>query len=297
MDENNLKKEILRTIIWFDLFSHPLSSWELFKFLNFKIDYNNFLLILPKFFKELKIKNIHSFWCLEGRDDIIIERFKRFNYFKNKIKKAEKFTKIISFFPAIQGIFVSNIIGDHNLKKGSDIDFFIITKSGKIWLTRFFCAFIAKILGLRPNKRTKENKICLSFYIDESNLNLEPYLYNEKDWYFVYWLASLEPIFFRKNILDKFWSNNIWLNKYLPNLLINYDSFQGNKKSQNIKINIIEKIFKKIQLSIMPQKLKEQSSEKMGVILEDHIIKLILNDKRPSFINKFNEISQSLDDK
>ncbi|HOZ53687.1 MAG TPA: hypothetical protein PK142_03350 [bacterium] len=297
MDENNLKKEILRTIIWFDLFSHPLSSWELFKFLNFKIDYNNFLLILPKFFKELKIKNIHSFWCLEGRDDIIIERFKRFNYFKNKIKKAEKFTKIISFFPAIQGVFVSNIIGDHNLKKGSDIDFFIITKSGKIWLTRFFCAFIAKILGLRPNKRTKENKICLSFYIDESNLNLEPYLYNEKDWYFVYWLASLEPIFFRKNILDKFWSNNIWLNKYLPNFLINYNNFKEEIVGKDFKISGAEKMFQSFQLKIMPNELKEQSLDRSGVILGDHIIKLILDDKRPEFIDKFAKATQFLEDK
>lgn len=297
MDENNLKKEILRTIIWFDLFSHPLSSWELFKFLNFKIDYNNFLLILPKFFKELKIKNIHSFWCLEGRDDIIIERFKRFNYFKNKIKKAEKFTKIISFFPAIQGVFVSNIIGDHNLKKGSDIDFFIITKSGKIWLTRFFCAFIAKILGLRPNKRTKENKICLSFYIDESNLNLEPYLYNEKDWYFVYWLASLEPIFFRKNILDKFWSNNIWLNKYLPNFLISYNNFKEEIVDKDFKISGAEKMFQSFQLKIMPNELKEQSLDRSGVILGDHIIKLILDDKRPEFIDKFAKATQFLEDK
>ena len=297
MDENDLKKEILKTIIWFDLFSHPLSSWELFRFLSIKIDFNDFLAALSSLSAESSIKNIYSFWCLAGRENIIEERFKCFNYFKHKIKRAKRFTKIISFFPFIRGVFIGNIIGDHNLRMGSDIDFFIITKNGKIWITRFFCTFIAKFLGLRPNKKTKENKICLSFYIDESNLNLEKYLYSKNDKYFIYWLANLEPIFFKKDILNKFWFNNIWLNKYLPNFLINYDSFQGNKESQNIKINIIEKIFKKIQLNIMPKKLKEQSSEKMGVILEDHIIKLILNDKRSSFINKFNKISQSLDDK
>lgn len=297
MDENNLKKEILRTIIWFDLFYHPLSSWELFKFLNIKVDYNDFLVALSSLSAESKIKDVYSFWCLSGRENIIEERFKRFNYFKYKIKRAKRFTKIISFFPVVKGVFIGNIIGDHNLRKGSDIDFFIITKNGKIWITRFFCTFIAKFLGLRPNKKTKENKICLSFYIDESNLNLEKYLYSKNDKYFIYWLANLEPIFFRKDILNKFWFNNVWLNKYLPNFLINYDSFRGDKESQNIKINIIEKIFKKIQLNIMPKKLKEQSLEKMGVILEDHIIKLILDDKRPDFINKFAETIQFLEDK
>ena len=297
----DIKKEILKTIIWFDFFCHPLSSWELFKFLNIKIDYNIFLVALSELSGEFKIVNINSFWCLAGREDIVEERFKRFNYFKFKIKKAKRFTKLISFLPSIQGVFISNIVGDHNLKKGSDIDFFIITSTGKIWLTRFFCTFVAKILGLRPNRKTKENKICLSFYIDDSNLNLEPYLYNEKDWYFIYWLAGLELIFSKQEFLNKFWDNNAWLNKYLPNFFIKQNNIQNKKNSKKenkkVKISFIENFFKKIQLKIMPQKLKEQSLDSLGVILGDHIIKLILDDKRPYFIDKFDRAIDFIENK
>lgn len=294
---NNIKKEILKTIIWFDLFSHPLSSWEVFKFSNIKIEYDDFLLALSELSEESKIKNIHSFWCLVGRENIIEDRFKYFNYFKYKIKKAKIFTKIISFLPSVYGVFIGNIIGDHNLRKGSDIDFFIITSNNKIWLTRFFCTLLAKSLGLRPNKKTKENKICLSFYISESNLNLEPYLYNEEDRYFIYWLAGLEPIFFREDILIKFWSNNIWLKKYLPNFFVIDNYTEKKEKNKNIKMGTLEKMFKKIQLKIMPIRLKEQSLSGLGVVLEHNIIKLILDDKRPDFIEKFNESTKFLGDR
>lgn len=232
---------------------------------------------------------------------IISERFKRLNYFNAKIKKAIVFTRLISFFPFVKGVFVSNIIGDHNLRKESDIDFFIISSPSSIWITRFFCTFWAKILGLRPNSKTKENKICLSFYISSDNLNLEKYLYNSQDFYFIYWLAGLEPIFFRSSVYQSFWKSNAWLEKYLPNFC--FPVFNSDLKIKrntwlrfDFFVHYFNAVLKKYQLKIMPQQLKEQCGQSSGVVLDDNIIKLFLEDKRPIFIDKFDSMLKSYEE-
>ena len=281
----SIKKEILKTITFFDFFSQPLSFWELFKFLEIKVKLSELDLNLENLIVEEKIASQDGFYYLKGQDHLVDLRFRRFNYFQAKLKKARNFSRIIAWWPGISGIFLSNIIGDHNLREGSDLDLFIITKNKRIWLSRFFCVLVAKILNRRPNKKTKKDKICLSFYIDDLNLDLEKYLYSQEDRYFIYWLANLEALFFRKDILEHFQINNIWLNKYLPNLKINLSAVSSSIKPR--RTLILEGFLKKLQIKIMPKKLKLQAQERLGVILEDDIIKLILDDKRPAFIEKF----------
>lgn len=319
INNENIKKEVLRTVIWFDLFFHPLTSFEVFKFLKISSNYNEVLLILSELSSENKIINKDGFWCLINREEIIKDRFKRLNYFKLKIKRAKKFVKFISVFPFVRGVAVANIIGDHNLKKGSDVDLFIISSANKIWLCRFFCTFLAKILGLRPNRKTKQDKICLSFYVSEDNLNLEKYLYNNKDLYFIYWFTGLQPIFFKTGVWEKFWQENIWLKKYLPNFsfpltnnIIKNNRYYFNapyscvhhsciiarllrrrnsKQRSDNSSSWMENTFRKIQLKLMPTELKDQfynsGYKSTGVILSNNIIKLFLEDKRPFFIDQY----------
>lgn len=289
-ENKNLKAEIFKTMIWFDLFSHPLTVYEIFKYVNYPCKLNDIIIELENLSDKIKYKN--GFYYLAGREEIVEERFRRLNYFKKKIKRAKRFSKLISKIPSVLGVAVSNIIGDHNLKDGSDIDFFIITKSGKIWLTRFFCTFLAKILHLRPNIKTKKDKICLSFYVSSDNLNLEKYLLNSKDLYFIYWLSGLEIIYDKKNIFTKFYQENNWVKKYLPNfseLLSSNRDFVNQPQFKIVSPGFCEKTLKKFQLKIMPKKLKDQVGKSSGVVLDDKIIRLFLSDKRQFFIKKYEE--------
>ena len=236
IEDKNLRAEIFKTMIWFDLFSHPLTVYEIFKYVNYSCKLNDVIIELENLSDKIKHKN--GFYYLASREEIVEERFRRLNYFKKKIKRAKRFSKLINKIPSVWGVAASNVIGDHNLKESSDIDFFIITSPGKIWLTRFFCTFLAKILHLRPNNKTKKDKICLSFYVSSNNLNLEKYLLNHKDLYFVYWLAGLEVIYSKKNIFDRFYQENSWLEKYLPNFYNSLNSSElNNFKDDSPKIN------------------------------------------------------------
>ncbi|MCK9439286.1 MAG: hypothetical protein WCY43_01735 [Patescibacteria group bacterium] len=306
----NLKLVIIKTLVFFDLFNQPLSLFEIYKYLNIKAELFEILDCLENL--KDKIENKDGFYYLQGREKLVKERFKKYNYFKRKTKKAFLFSKLISFFPTVRGVAVSNIIADHNLRDESDIDLFIISSKNKIWLTRFFCVSLAKFLNLRPNRKTKKDKICLSFYVSEGNLNLEKYLYNQKDLYFIYWLIGLQILVNKGGVFNRLELENKWIKKYLPNIgetifssiVPIKDDFQlfldldinpsklpqvqdwKNKKNKDSK-GFFENLSKKIQLKIMPNELKSKECDFGGVILKDDIIKLFLEDKRPEFIERF----------
>ncbi|MFA5420796.1 MAG: hypothetical protein WC280_02105 [Patescibacteria group bacterium] len=282
-----IEREILKTLVFFDVFSQPLSEFEIYNYLNFKCDFFDLQKSLESLGDRICFQD--GFYFLPGKEHIISERFKRYNYFKRKIKIAKRFSSLISIIPFIKGVAVSNIISSHNLKNDSDIDFFIITSSNRIWLARFFCTGIAKILNLRPNKKTKKDKICLSFYISEDNLALKKYLYSEDDLYFIYWIIGLEFLFDRDNIFKSLKEQNAWLENYLPNSYKVEDVVLNKVNLSDKNIGLLEKLARKIQMRIMPEKLKCQNCDLGGVILGDDIIKLFLEDKRPLFIEKFKD--------
>jgi hypothetical protein len=284
--QEKIKKDIIETIIWFSLFRQALSSYEVYKFMRTSASYSEVLACL-----ENEVKSEKGFFYLDPHLDIVNDRLKKLNYFKKKTKKARRFSRFVSFWPFIEGIAVANIIGDHNLREGSDIDIFVISSPGKAWLSRFVCAFSAKILGLRPNLKTKKDKICLSFYISSDNLNLKRQLYSPEDLYFVYWIANLEIIYNKDNIFAHFYRANNWIKEYLPNFNFpEKEKYSSDEKRENFsKTSFMERFSKFLQLKIMPKKLKEKKGDSGGVVLSDNIIKLFLEDKRPFFIERYNK--------
>lgn len=287
--ENNLKKAIVKTLVYFDLFYYPLTAYETWQYLSKKTDFLTCKKTLDSLVHENKISEKESFYFLKNREELIDYRSKRYHFANRKIKIARKTIKLFKFIPWVKFVALSNLIGRHNMRDASDIDLFIVTSKNRLWLTRFFCAGLMKLLNRRPNKKTKRDKICLSFYVDSDHLNLEDLtLKDENDFYFYYWLAGLYPLYDKSYYHFFLISNNQWLKKYLPNMdlfLINsvYSPKEINDKRKNIIFNFFERIIGNFQKKIMPRNLKEQANINSKVVIKEGILKLYLVDRREEF--------------
>lgn len=287
--ENNLKKSILKTLVYFDLFYYPLTAYETWQYLPEKTDYLTCKKTLDSLVDENKISQKESFYFLKNKENLIDYRNNRYHFANRKIKIAKKTVKLFKYIPWVKFIALSNLIGRHNMRDGSDIDLFIIGSKNRIWLTRFFCAGLMKLLNKRPNKKTKRDKICLSFYVDSDNLNLKDLsLKNNNDYYFYYWLAGLYPLYDKDFYHYYLLSNNEWLRKYLPNMdfnLLNSVYKPKNKKTKktNIILNLVENILAGLQKRIMPKKLKDEANSGSKVVIKQGVIKLYLVDRREEF--------------
>lgn len=299
MSEFNLSKdqekerELFEIIVFFDLFNFPLTFYEIKKYLEVKEKVNDLYQLLENLITRHKIEVKNGFYFLKNREEIVGIRRNRYNYSLRKIKIAKKFARIFALLPFIQTIYLVNSIGAYNLRDNSDIDFFIITKKERIWLSRFFTAGLAKILHKRPNKKTKRDKICLSFYLAEDNLDLSKLKLSDSDPYFDYWERNLYLLVNKKNGAHE----RLIRENNLEHFYNNIDLKESRKKSVSPGIlasffKHLEGLAKSLQLRIMPHELQVAASlarEDGGVIIKDDIIKLYLKDRRLEIRKKYEQ--------
>jgi len=271
--------EIKKVIVFFNLFDFPLTPYEIFIHLGLKYSLAEIILALDSLRTVFDNKN--GFYFLKGRESLVQLRQERYNYAVRKLKIARRYAKIFARLPFIRVISSANVIGAHNMRDEGDIDLFIISALGRIWLSRFFCAGIAKILNKRPTQKIKRDKLCLSFYISEDNLNLNSLKIKPEDPYFDYWLKTMVLLYNKKGTYENFLlANNL---RGGENIL--KDELAGKR---SIIFDYLEKIVKKWQLRIMSEPLKLVLESSKGKFINDQILKLYWRDRNAEILEKLN---------
>lgn len=294
--QNNLEKSILATIAYFDVFDYPLTIVEIWKWL-YEKDFGGNSLSVGTIWKELEnnqlikslVENRQGFYFLKNRGDLVELREARYVLGAKKIKRARKVARFLKFIPGIKMIAICNSLAWANAREESDIDFFIVTTPNKIWTTRFWAAGVLQIFGLRPNRKSNRDKICLSFFVDEASLNLEPLSASAPDVYLVYWIVQLHPLFDCGGVYQNFWQSNNWVKKFLPNV------FPKGGKAKNDKIyspgaaGFMEKFFHWLQLKILPKNLRAMANLDSKVVITDKVLKFHSNDRRDEYKKMWEE--------
>lgn len=282
---DQLREVIIKTIAFFDMFDYPLTAYEIYFYLDKRVPLKDIVEVLP-IISKVDLKN--GFYFLSEREEIITIRQKRHNYSVRKIKIALRFIRLFSILPFIRVIALANSIGQHNLRDESDIDLFIITSARRVWLTRFFCASLTKLLNRRPTEKNKQDKICLSFYISTEHLNLKHLKLPSGDPYFEYWQRSLVLLYNKDKTYENFLRANNLLN-LSDNNLEKVSDFQPTPKKESQTLNQLENFLKKYQLKIMPLALRAVNNLSTGVVTSASVIKLYAPDRRQEYFDKYEQ--------
>jgi hypothetical protein len=324
-----MREQILLTLRYFDLFDYPLKKEEIWQWLIghqntrtqehqntlyyegtgqaenqvtqrrgrigdaesvSKEDMNRELKFL---LEEKLVEGKEGFYFLQGRGEIIEIRKKREEISLGKIKKAERVSRILALIPGVKMMAVCSNLGYLNADEEADIDFFIVAEKGKIWSVRFWSTLTMKLLRQRPQRGKTRNKICLSYFVTEDNLNLEATAISEVDYHLVYLVAQYLLIYDENNYWEVFVQENRWLNKFLPNFeyresakrfLIKSKFLWLKKLIHKTTLPFEEKLYRWIQLKIMPRELKEAAArEDKKVIINERMLKLHVNDRRADY--------------
>ena len=259
---NDLEKSILSTLVYYDILGCPLTSWEVFKYLNkkgdFKVDLNEVLNILDNSSELSKVINQkNGLYFLKGRQKIVKQRIERQIISDKKWKKARRIIRFLQLIPYIRMVVVSGSLAMNNAKEESDIDLLIIAQSGRIWTSRAFTTLFMHIIGQRRHGNLTKNRFCLNHYITDQSLKI-PWqsLYNAQTY------AHLVLVWERKGLYKKFQKANQWINNYLvnyPTIEKGYlTTIESNKPFESIRKlrekildtwfgNVLEYFLKKIQ--------------------------------------------------
>lgn len=296
---SDLEKSILKTLAYFDIFDYPLTLLEIYKWLYCPPPGSTLLSVSQALDGEnlkSEAESKNGFYFLRGRQNIIGTRLSRYRLAEKKFKIALKTGRWLKWLAFMRMIAVCNNAGYNNAAPSSDIDFFIIVKKGRLYFTRLWVTLLVAGLGRRRHAKKIADRVCLSFYITDSHLDLSDIALKPADIYLVYWLATLAPIY-DSGAYAQFLLANGWLKDYLPN-------FYGTALSWRRKIDDkfclkltkgfgerffsgflgkgLEALAKYFQLSKM-KKNPSFAGDGLKVIISDSMLKFHENDRRREY--------------
>ena len=231
--EPTLAQSVFKTLAFFDIFHYPLTREELFQYLwqaPQNLSYADFVSQFEHILHTDLIESVEAkdgYYFFTGRSDSIAKRERKIFYTEEKIKIAKRAARKLRYLPFVEGMFVCNLL-PIVVKPSSDIDVLIIAKEHRIWLVRFLSSVVLTIFCLRPtnfglhffSKNTQKSmtdKICLSFYLTKSHLDLSAICVEGDDVYQAYWNTTLVPLYDRAAVYPQFQKQNTWVQKYVSN--------------------------------------------------------------------------------
>ena len=253
-------KVVLKTLLYSDIFDYPLRKEEIWDFLisEKEIDKKDFLSGLTK---DMNIQKQEKFYFIKGREELVSLRKNREAFSLEKIKKENSIARFLSLIPTVKFIGISGSLALKNSNPEEDIDFFVITAGGSLWVTRFLMVTILKVLRKYREKKSLnvKDKICLNMFISEDSLQLSK---QRQNLFTAHEVIQVLPVFSRDHTYEKFLRNNKWIGNFLVNFKAKKPSIE--KEDSKALINFLkltESVFYKLQLFLMK---KDITSEEVG---------------------------------
>ncbi len=229
----SLEFSILSTLEYFSLFKYSLLPEEIYRFLSLSCSRKDvdFQLVEMLSRKTVFISK-EGFYSNINNPDWSIERKKGNSRAENLLKRSHRFVKVISSFPFVLSIAISGSLSKYYADMDADIDYFIITKKNRLWITRTLLHFYKKLTFISGH----EHYYCMNYFVDETDLEID-----QKNIYSAIETVTLLPVY-NKELLLKLKVENSWIKKYLPNENFEQDCrFVLGTKNEPIK-NFIERI-------------------------------------------------------
>lgn len=198
---------VLHTLMYFDIFRHPLTVDEIHRNCQWQsCSLTDIAVALESLSQCGIIGNAEGFWFLSGNEKNISLRLERQERALQFQSKAKKYSRFIASFPFVRGVSVSGSLSKGTMDKNGDIDYFIITEPGRLWVARTLLVLYKKIFLLNSKKY-----FCVNYFIDAERLTIP-----DRNLFVATEIAFLRPMVNRK-LYEEFFRSNKWVNLMYPN--------------------------------------------------------------------------------
>jgi hypothetical protein len=202
-----LKYSILKTLAYFDMFNYPLSENEILFFCDKAVSIDDIKISLADMSADGSIFLCNGFYSLHNGTVLAQKRVIHNDNAQLLLPIAKNNSCFLFQFPFVRGIGISGSLSKNVATEDSDIDYFVITKTNRMWIARTIMHLFKKLSFLVG----KEHLYCMNYYIDETALEIE-----EKNIFTAVEIATLLPVC-GNGTMDKFVAANNWINVFHPN--------------------------------------------------------------------------------
>jgi len=211
---SQLAESIIRTLAYYDLFDYPLSATEIFC----KLPTNHTSLRaveseLPMLEQQSIVFRFGKYYSLQNNQALEHRRVQGNQLAEKLMRIAMAKAKLIARFPFVLSVMVSGSLSKGYADEQSDIDFFIITQPGRLWIARMLLVLYKRIFLMNSHKY-----FCVNYFIDSAHLEI-----GEKNIFTATELATLIPLSgarYHQQLIEQ----NPWIEQYFPNFKPDFQS-------------------------------------------------------------------------
>lgn len=204
---NEKAAALLRTLLYFNLFRYPLTLPEIHKTASIPH------LSLAETEKELAalvqqgIVRQHSDYYYLGKNNALVQQRIEGNQRAQKyLAIAHKKARLMGHFPFIRAVMVSGSLSKGVSKPDADIDYFLVTDPGRLWIARTLLILYKKALLFNSHEYW-----CVNYFVDTDHLEIE-----DKNLFTATELKWLLPVW-NPDLYQQVLGANAWADKWFPN--------------------------------------------------------------------------------
>jgi hypothetical protein len=206
-----LDPSIVRTLLYYEIFEHPLTADELFYLLpRNSISKSDLTGVLERLVRSGTVAAGDGFYWLGPSAGSLAEvRLKRTRLARRRLVIARFMAGVIKHFPFVRAVFISGDLSKGVANPKSDIDYVVVTEPGRLWICRSLLVAFKKVFLLNSKKY-----FCLNYYLDSDHLSLD-----DRNYYTATEVAHLKPLF-NTAVYLRYMNANGWIRSFFPNYRI-----------------------------------------------------------------------------
>lgn len=210
---------ILKTLKYSDHFNFPLTLSELHLRLTASkpCTLAQVSKVLSNLLSKRSVARSRNFYYLPGHSSVVAQRLARHQLSTTQQARASVLAGKLGRLPGVLAVYLTGSLAMANSAVDDDIDFMIITHSGRLWTTRLLLTIYTSLLGLRrtPHSTHNTGKLCLNLYLTPASFSLPPH---KQSLYTAYELIQATPLYDPLDTRAGLLSANPWIYEHLPNL-------------------------------------------------------------------------------
>ncbi len=207
-----LGEDILRVLIYFDIFHYPLTSEEIYRFLpsNSTSPAEILSLCTTGALRNIVTERQGHFFLAEGNGsgELVPARMENERRARRYLSVARFLTRIMRRFPFVRAVLVSGELSKGVATRRGDIDYVVITAENRLWIARTMLILFKKTVLLNSKRF-----FCLNHFITESFLHV-----TTRNIYSALEIATLKPLY-NVPLCSAYMETNSWISRFFPNLV------------------------------------------------------------------------------
>lgn len=203
----DLKNAVVKVLLYFDIFSFPLRQEEVHRFCGVKTGAQEVNAALQELLAEQRAWVYEGYFMARPRAEWVAKREENHKISSAMMKKAVRNARLVSQFPFVRAVAVSGSLSKYSADENADIDYFIIARSGRLWICRSLLHLFKKLTFLFG----RQNGFCMNYFLDEEELELK-----DKNYYTALESITVIPLF-GASTQRAFYEANRWVRAYFPN--------------------------------------------------------------------------------